>query len=62
MNSQQEYELFMMKFLKLIRDINDDVSNLSPENQQRFAREVTRFLNEYGIAVTVDTVIHKFLG
>ena len=59
MNSQQEYEQFMVKFSKAIRDIKDDFHHLSPENQQRISKEANAFLREYGRAITLEDLMRK---
>lgn len=60
MNSQQEYEQFLAKFLKTIQDLKSDFNDLSPENQQRFAYEANAFLKGYGYAITVEDLMRKF--
>ena len=62
MNSQQEYELFMAKLSKTIRDIKDDFNRLTPENRQRFAYEANAFLKGYGYAITVEDLRQKYFG
>lgn len=59
MNSQQEYEQFLAKFLKTIQDIKDDFNHLSSENQQRFASEASTVLKRYGYAITVEDLMQK---
>ena len=60
MNSQQEYEQFLVKFLKTVQDTKDDFNHLSPENQQRFAKEVNAVLRGYGYAITVEDLMQCF--
>lgn len=62
MNSQQEYEQFMAKFFKAVRDTQNDFKNLSSENQQRFAQEANAFLKSFGYAITVEDLMWKHLG
>lgn len=59
MNSQQEYEQFLAKFLKTIRDIKKDFNDLSSGNQQRFAQEANAVLKGYGYAITVEDLMQK---
>ena len=61
MNSQQEYEQFLAKFLKTIQDIKDDFNHLSSENQQRFANEANLALKGYGYAITVEDLMQKYV-
>ena len=58
MNSQQEYEKFLAKFLKTVQDVRRDFDELSPENQQRFLQEANKFLKGYGYAITVEDLVH----
>lgn len=62
MDSQHEYEQFLAKFLKTIRDIKNDFNHLSPENQQRFAKEANAVLKGYGYAITAEDLIRKHFG
>ena len=59
MDSQQEYEQFLVKFSKTIRDIKDDFKNLSPENQQRISQEANAILRSYGRAMTLEDLMQK---
>ena len=59
MNSQQEYEQFLAKFLKTVQDIKDDFNHLSSENQQRFANEANLALKVYGYVITVEDLMQK---
>lgn len=62
MNSQQEYEQFLAKLSKAICDLKNDFNHLSPENQQRFAREANMTLKKYGYAITVEDLMQKYFG
>ena len=62
MNSQQEYEQFLVKFSKIIRGIKDDFNHLSPENQQRFAKDANAVLRGYGYVITVEDLMQKLLN
>ena len=57
MNSQQEYEMFMLKIAKAVHEMRDDFSKLSPENKQRFAQAANAFLSIeitlFGIVILV---------
>lgn len=62
MNSQQEYEQFLAKLSKAICDLKNDFNHLSPDNQQRFAREANMTLKKYGYAITVEDLMRKYSG
>lgn len=62
MNSQQEYELFMLKIAKAAHDIQDAFDKLSPENKKRFAQRANAFLRGHGVAVTLDELMGKLIG
>ncbi len=57
MNPQQEYDIFMVKFAKSLKDIKDSFNSLSFENQQRFANEANTLLRSYGYAITVEDLM-----
>ena len=59
MNSQQEYEQFMAKFHKTMRDIQEDINRLSPENKQRVENEANAFLKQFSHAVTLRDIMSQ---
>ena len=59
MNSQQEYEQFMAKFHKTMRDIQEDISRLSPESRQRVEAEAIAFLKQVSHAVTLQGIMSQ---
>lgn len=61
MDSQQEYNQFIAKLLKSAREAQNDFIHLSPENQRRFAQRATVFMKEYGIAISKEELLQKFL-
>ena len=58
MNSQQEYEKFVAKFLRTTLELKSDFGHLSVENQQRFVTNLNMLLRYYGCTVTLKDLLN----
>lgn len=62
MNSQQEYEMFMVKAAKAFADIRDAFDELSPMNKARVMQEANVRIRALGYTITIEDLLRNYLG
>jgi hypothetical protein len=54
MNEQEEYNKFLIKFIKTVIDVQQDFNNLSEANKIRFANEAQQALRASNMSIGVE--------
>lgn len=62
MHSHKEYDEFVERFLKAVREIEDDLETLTPEDKQRFMDNANSILKAHGYSVTIGETKWSYFG
>lgn len=56
MNTQQEYEKFMEKFIHAVKDVTDEYHRLSPEAKRLVEKDARNILQANGLVTFLEMI------